>query len=136
MEKPIPLSHKRPLSPHLSIYRREWTMIYSILHRISGVTLSFGLVGLVVWLFALANSPDFFEFYAGFLASPIGLPILFVGSWSLTYHFANGIRHLVWDIGLGYELRIAERSGHIVAILSLIANLLVWVIGYGVVLAS
>ncbi len=122
---------ERPLSPHLQVYRFEWTMAYSITHRITGVGLSVGALLLVWWLMALASGPDAFATVQAFIGSWIGRLLLFGWTWALFYHLANGIRHMMWDIGWGFELKTAAFTGHIVAVSSVVLTLLAWIIGYG-----
>lgn len=102
---------KRPLSPHLQVYRPQLTSVMSILHRLTGIGLTLGAVLVIWWLIAAAVSPDAFATADGFLTSWFGLLILVGSLWALWYHALNGIRHLVWDAGYGYELDIAEKSG-------------------------
>jgi succinate dehydrogenase / fumarate reductase cytochrome b subunit len=111
----------RPLSPHLSIYRFAYTMALSILHRATGVVLSLGLLLLVAWLVALAAGP---ATYARFAAVAASWPMQLVMAGllvSFCYHFANGIRHLFWDIGWGLERREARRSARIVMVATALA---------------
>ncbi len=102
---------KRPLSPHLQVYRPQMTSVMSILHRLTGIGLTLGAVLVIWWLIAAAVSPDAFATADGLLTSWFGLLILVGSLWALWYHALNGIRHLVWDAGYGYELDIAEKSG-------------------------
>ena len=113
-------STDRPLSPHLQIYRWQWTMALSILHRATGIALIAGSVLLVAWLVALAGGPDGYSMLRNFLTSIPGYVMLIGWTWSLFYHLANGIRHLVWDAGLGYDLQVARASGYAVFALSVI----------------
>lgn len=119
----------RPLSPHLSIYRFAYTMATSIFHRATGVALSLGLLLLVAWLAALASGP---EAYARFAACAGGWPFRLVVALALVafcYHFANGIRHLLWDAGVGLERRQARLSARVVAVFTVIvAALLVFLL--------
>src|SRR5687767_3331444 len=95
----------RPLSPHVFIYRFAYTMALSILHRATGLLLSAGLLLLIAWLAALAAGPGAYDTFAAFAASwpvRVVLALLLV---AFCYHFANGIRHLVWDTGRGLERR-------------------------------
>lgn len=106
----------RPLSPHLSIYRPEWTMVLSITHRITGVALALGATLVAWWLLAAATSSEYFAWVDGLLTSMLGDLVLLGSTFALWYHFSNGIRHLVWDAGYGYELPDAERSGKLVVV--------------------
>ena len=99
-------STDRPLSPHLQIYKWQWTMVLSILHRATGIALSAGTVILVVWLLALAGGPAQYFQLQQFLTSIPGYVLLVGWTWALFYHLANGVRHLVWDSGFGYDLSI------------------------------
>ena len=101
----------RPLSPHLSIYRPLYTMILSITHRITGVGLALSLTLITWWFLALAISEDYFEVADAMLTSVVGGFIMIVSLWALSFHFCNGIRHLFWDAGKGFELETAWRSG-------------------------
>jgi succinate dehydrogenase / fumarate reductase, cytochrome b subunit len=118
----------RPLSPHLQIYRWELTMVLSILHRMTGVALSVGLLLLVCWLLAAAAGPEAFEPVQALLGSPLGLLLLFGWTFALFYHLGNGVRHLVWDIGLGLERRQARISGWVVIVFSVLATALAWAV--------
>jgi succinate dehydrogenase / fumarate reductase cytochrome b subunit len=105
---------RRPLSPHLFIYRFAYTMSLSILHRITGLALAFGLPVLALWLVAVASSDAAYARLSGGVTGAL-LKILLAG-WlmAFVYHLANGIRHLLWDAGIGLEKREARRSGLIV----------------------
>ena len=101
----------RPLSPHLSIYRWMYPMLLSITHRITGVGMAISLTMITWWFLALAISEDYFDFANAILNSVVGGFILIVSLWGLSFHFCNGIRHLFWDTGKGFELETAWRSG-------------------------
>ena len=92
---------RRPVSPHISIYRWPITMVASILNRATGIALSVGSLLLVWWLVAAATGPQSFARVQSFIASPVGLLLLLGWTASLFYHFFGGIRHLVWDTGRG-----------------------------------
>ncbi|TQV82053.1 succinate dehydrogenase, cytochrome b556 subunit [Denitrobaculum tricleocarpae] len=121
----------RPLSPHLQIYRLQWTMLLSISHRITGVALALGSMLLIYWLAAAASGPDAFKTAQSVIASLPGRLLLFGWSFALFYHLCNGIRHLFWDAGYGYELATAYRSGLTVLVVSLVLTLGAWAAGYG-----
>ena len=121
---------ERPLSPHLQIYRWPVTMLTSILHRISGVGLGLGLLLVAWWLIAAAAGP---EAYAMFLAAAghwAGRVVLSGFTAALVYHLLNGIRHLAWDAGYGYEKSRAERTGTLVIALAVILTLAIWALAY------
>ncbi len=105
-----PVPHQRPLSPHLQVYRWSLTMLMSITHRATGVALSLGSILLVLWFAALAAGPDAFATAQEIVGSPIGLLLLFGWSVALFYHLCNGIRHLFWDIGYGFDISTANRT--------------------------
>jgi succinate dehydrogenase / fumarate reductase cytochrome b subunit len=119
----------RPLSPHLQVYRWQYTMLTSILHRATGIALTVGTLLLAWWLIAAASGPESFETAQGFIGSWFGMLLMFGWSWSLFYHLANGIRHLVWDAGLALDLPNAERGAYIVLGSSIGLTLLAWIVG-------
>ena len=119
-------TRSRPLSPHLQVYRFEWTMLLSITHRITGVGLAVGSILLVWWLTALAVGPEYFATAQAIMGSWIGRLMLLGWSWALFYHFCNGIRHLCWDAGWGYEIETARNSGFAVAACSVLMTLIFW----------
>jgi succinate dehydrogenase / fumarate reductase cytochrome b subunit len=117
----------RPLSPHLTVYRWQIQMVTSIVHRATGVFLALGM-GLLVWgLLALANGAEAFANVRAFCASWIGLVLLLGWTWSLAFHLLNGVRHLLQDLGLGYEPRQFVRNGWLVTIASFALTAVVWV---------
>lgn len=122
----------RPLSPHLQVYKFEWTMALSITHRITGVGLAVGTLLLTWWLVAAAAGPESFARAQKFIGSGLGLLLMFGWTWALFYHLANGIRHLVWDAGYSFELKNAEKGAYIVAAASLGLTILAWIIGLAV----
>jgi succinate dehydrogenase / fumarate reductase cytochrome b subunit len=125
-------SAKRPLSPHLQIYRPQLTSVLSIIHRLSGVALAVGTLLLVYWLAAAAGGPESFESAQSFVGSFVGRLLLFGWTVGLFYHLCNGIRHLAWDVGLGFELDEVYRSGWTVVAATAVLSLLVWIVGYSV----
>ena len=123
---------QRPTSPHLGIYRWTVTMASSIIHRLTGVALGVGTLLLTWWLLAAAMGPDQFYMVQNFIYGWFGRLILFGFTWALFYHLLNGIRHLAWDTGWGFDLKTATATGWIVVVLSILLTLLVWVLGYHV----
>ena len=103
--------HNRPLSPHLQVYKPQLTSVLSISHRATGIALSAGTVLLVWWLFAAAAGPDHFAVVQGFMGSWFGYLVLFGFTFAVMYHLCNGIRHLFWDAGYGFELETVYKSG-------------------------
>ena len=119
---------ERPLSPHLSIYRWPVTMTLSILHRATGVAMAIGLAVLAAWLVcAAAGSADYDQFVA-LLSTLVGRLFLIGWSFAFFYHLANGIRHLVWDTGRGFEKRQANASAWFVLILSVATTAVFWLV--------
>ena len=123
-------AQNRPLSPHLQIYRWQWTMALSILHRITGVGLAAGALLLVSWLLAVAAGAEAFELVQGFLGSWFGRLLLFGWTFALFYHLCNGVRHLFWDAGYGFDLDTAYGSAIGVVVGSTALTLGVWVVSY------
>ena len=119
----------RPLSPHLQVYRPQLTSVLSILHRATGIALSVGALYLAVWVVCAAANPGIYAKFQGFNVSIVGRIVL--GGWlfSAFYHLCNGIRHLFWDAGYGFELKDAYRSGWIVVAVSAIATVVAWIVG-------
>ena len=102
---------ERPLSPHLQIYRWYFTMALSIAHRVTGVGLALGLLLLTWWLLALASGPEAFATVQAVMDSWLGVLVLFVYTLVLFYHMGNGVRHLVWDFGYGFDVEVAAPFG-------------------------
>ena len=98
----------RPLSPHLQVWRWHVTMTASILHRVSGGGLAFGALLVVIWLACLMAGPEAYAAFASLSGSWIGLIVWIGVSWSAFYHLASGIRHLIWDTGVGFSLGAAN----------------------------
>jgi succinate dehydrogenase / fumarate reductase cytochrome b subunit len=123
-------SGNRPLSPHLQVYRWQVTSVLSILHRFTGVALVFGALLLAYWLTAAAYGPDAFARAQAFMGSWFGRLILFGMTFALFYHLANGVRHLAWDIGWGFELATLHRTGIVVVIVAGVLTVLAWIAAY------
>jgi len=116
----------RPLSPHLTIYRWPLTMILSILHRATGVSLSVGLIIFTVWLFAIAFGEQYFTFFVYVFSNWIGRFLLVVWTFAFFLHFCNGLRHLYWDTGRGFDRERVEISARIVVFSSLLLTSIFW----------
>jgi len=123
----------RPLSPHLQVYKWQITMVLSICHRATGVALSVGTLLLVWWLVALAMGPQAFAAAQGFLGSWLGKLVLLGWTFSLFFHLANGIRHLFWDAGYGFEIKTTTVSGWTVVVASVALTVIAWVAGLAAV---
>ncbi|WP_266171570.1 succinate dehydrogenase, cytochrome b556 subunit [Dyella subtropica] len=117
---------RRPLSPHLQIYKWQVQMVTSILHRATGIALAVGTL-LVLWgLLSLASGEASFHQFKICIGSPIGLALLFGWSWALFYHLCNGIRHLIQDTGAGYSIPQFVRSSWLSVIGSIVLTVIVW----------
>ena len=125
-------SRERPTSPHIQIYRWQWTMLLSITHRITGVGLAVGTLLLVWWLVAAATGPESYASAQAFMSHWFGRLLLFGWTWAFFYHLGNGIRHLFWDAGKGFELPTGYATGWIVVVASLGLTGLAWIIAYGI----
>lgn len=119
-------NNQRPLSPHVFIYRWPMTMTVSILHRVSGVMLSLGLIVLVAWLAAAADGAAAYDRFSGVMQSGAGRLFLALWSFALFFHLANGVRHLFWDLGLGFEIGQANASGWAVIVATVVLTLVYW----------
>jgi len=116
----------RPLSPHLQIYRPQITSVLSICHRLSGIGLGAGTLLLAYWLIAAAAGPGPFDLAQGLIGSWLGSILLIGWTFGLCYHLCNGIRHLFWDAGYGYEIKTVYRSGWLVVITSVLFTGGIW----------
>jgi len=119
-------TRNRPLSPHLDIYRLPLLAIMSITHRITGVGLVLGQLGLAWWLGAAASGPEAFAAAQGFLGSFIGYVLLFGWSVALFFHLGHGVRHLLWEAGWGYELPQAYASAKVSLGVTAILTVVAW----------
>lgn len=119
---------ERPLSPFMfpTWYRFQITSVLSILHRFTGIGLAIGSILLAWWLVAVAAGGQVFAATHAFIASPIGVLLLFLWSVAFFYHLCNGIRHLVWDTGWGFEIREATLSGYAVLAATGVLTVLAW----------
>jgi succinate dehydrogenase / fumarate reductase cytochrome b subunit len=111
---------ERPLSPHLGIYKPQLTSVLSILHRFTGVGLFAGGFLLLAWVASLALGADIYQKMMNILESPVGLILLSLWLFALYYHLLNGLRHLYWDMGRGFDLKTTYRTGWFVLGLSLV----------------
>ena len=117
---------KQPLSPHLSVYKWQVTNTLSILHRLSGLALFIVGFSLSIWILSISIGQEMFDAISSIFTSPIAIVLWVLVTQAFFYHFLNGIRHLFWDIGKGFETRELKISGAIVVILSLILTALFW----------
>jgi succinate dehydrogenase / fumarate reductase cytochrome b subunit len=119
---------ERPLSPHLQIYRWYLTMALSIAHRVTGSAMAIGLLLFTWWLLALASGPEAFATVQSVMRSWFGLLVLFGYTFVLFFHMGNGIRHLVWDVGYGFDPTTAYHSGIAVLIFAGVMTVVTWLI--------
>ena len=117
----------RPTSPHLSIYRWQIGSSSSILHRLTGIALGMGLLALCYWLISLAGGEQSYAAAAKLFASPPGLSLLVGWTFAFSYHLLNGIRHLFWDLGYGFERTERHVSGWLAVLGAIVLTLVVWI---------
>lgn len=121
----------RPLSPHLSVYKPQLTSTLSIFHRITGLGASVVLyAGGIGALFSTSQSfPEIVQLIQNNVPSFIILATKTAIGGSLIYHTLNGVRHLVWDVGYGFQLKHLYMSGYVVVALTAIGTILVFIRG-------
>ncbi len=119
---------KRPMSPHMQVWKWHVTMLGSILHRATGMALYVGAAIAVAWLFAITLGEDSYNEFAALAGSIPGQVILFGLVLSAVYHALNGIRHLVWDAGHGFRLPTANATGWLVLVLSVLGSIAIWLV--------
>ena len=119
---------RRPLSPHLQVYRPQLTSVLSIMNRLTAIATSVGTVLLVWWLVASAGSPGAFAVMQGFMGSFVGIILLFGWTVALVYHFVGGLRHLAWDAGYGFDLPQVYASGWAAVTATVVGTVLIWAI--------
>ena len=122
---------KNPLSPHLQIYRWHVSSLLSITHRISGIINLLALIFIFYWIIVLSFGENNYETFLLIINSFFGKFILIGFTWSMIFHVLSGIRHLVWDLGYGFEIKTANISGTIVIISSLVLTILFWLFARG-----
>lgn len=125
-------SRNRPLSPHLQVYKLPLAGLTSITHRLTGVALAVGTLMLAWWLGAAAYGPEAFADAQGFVGSWFGYLLLFGWSVALFFHLSNGIRHLMWDAGCGFEKAQADKASKVVIGATGVLTVLAWIIGLSV----
>ena len=118
----------RPLSPHLQVYKPQITSALSILHRVTGVALAVGTLILVYWLAAAAGGPETYLQAREVLGNWFVKVLLFAWTFALFYHLANGIRHLVWDAGYGFEIVTVQSTGKAVVAVAAVLTVLAWML--------
>jgi succinate dehydrogenase / fumarate reductase cytochrome b subunit len=120
---------ERPLSPHLSIYKRQINMVMSILHRLTGAALYFGTLLLAAWLIATAMGEVQFTYVNALFAHPLGQLILFGYTWALAHHMLGGIRHLIWDTGRGLQIWQVNVLSWLTILCSIALTVAIWAVG-------
>ena len=116
----------RPVSPHLQIYKPQITSILSISHRFTGIILYLSTFLISFWLFCSAFINDLKIVLDNFLFSSVGKIFLFFFTLSFIYHFLNGLRHLIWDLGYGFNIKNVYLTGFLIIILTLSINIYIW----------
>ena len=120
------MKRQRPLSPHLQIYKPQITSILSISHRFTGIILYLSTFLISFWLFCSAFINDLKIVLDNFLFSSVGKIFLFFITLSFIYHFLNGLRHLIWDLGYGFNIKNVYLTGFLIIILTLSINIYIW----------
>jgi len=126
----------RPLSPHLQVWKFHATMLSSILHRFSGVVNAVGAALVTVWLLLVASGPDAYAVWEGLRAGPLGVIVtiaLMAFTLSLVYHLLNGLRHLAWDAGAGFDPKGSNTRSMIIFAAAVIVTALIWVFAGGLI---
>ncbi len=124
---------QRPTSPHLQIYKWAPHMVLSILHRASGVALGGGTLLLAWWLIALATGPEEYALFQTCLHSVFGKIVMLGFTLALMLHLSNGIRHLFWDMGKGFEIETTARTNIAVFLSTVVLTAVAWIVGYGLI---
>lgn len=120
----------RPLSPHLQVYKLPLLAKLSILHRITGVALSAGAILLPIVLLAIASNQACYDFVVKHLSAWYGLVVLFGFTLALMYHLCNGIRHLFWDAGYGFDPKTADKTGVFAVLSAIILTASIWAVAF------
>ena len=125
--------NQNPISPHLQVYRWHISSLLSIAHRILGVINLLSLISIFSFLLILSFGENYYDIFLTFINNFFGKFILIGFTWSMCFHLLSGVRHLVWDMGYGFEIKTANLSGILVIILSLIMTTLFWVFAKGII---
>ncbi|HBR97994.1 MAG TPA: succinate dehydrogenase, cytochrome b556 subunit [Gammaproteobacteria bacterium] len=121
---------KRPMSPHLQIYKLPMTAMLSVMHRGTGVVLSAGSLFLIWALAAAATGPESFALVQTVMSSWFGYLVLFGFTGALYFHLCTGVRHLIWDLGKGLQLQSTKKSGVVLVVIALTLTALTWLIAF------
>lgn len=122
-------STNRPLSPHMQVYKPQLTSMMSILHRITGLFLSLGVVVFTYWLYQVVTDVSNANQLTSFFAKGLGMVLLYVWVFTFNYHLCNGIRHLFWDAGKGFDIPTVYKSGVAVIILAMLLTVAIFFFG-------
>ena len=120
------MSLNRPLSPHLSIYKKVLPAVFSIFHRFTGIGMSIGALLLSIWIILIALGPNYFSIFQSISSYVIFKFFLFFWTMAIFYHLFNGIRYLIWSYGKMMELGVVYKSAYVVLALSILSTLFVW----------
>ncbi|MAJ24328.1 MAG: succinate dehydrogenase, cytochrome b556 subunit [Rickettsiales bacterium] len=118
----------QPISPHLTIYKPQITSIMSISHRISGFFQSIGTIIIFTYILFILAGESYYDFIDIFFSNFVGKLFLLFYSLSISYHFCNGIRHLIWDLGYGFDIKNVYFSAYVTIFCTIIMSTLIWVI--------
>jgi succinate dehydrogenase / fumarate reductase cytochrome b subunit len=124
-------NENRPISPHLTIYRPQFTSVLSILHRITGIGLMVAVLLIAIWFLTAALGETYFNVFNGIILSLPVKTILALSVWALWYHACAGVRHLLWDIGIGLEIKYINVSAWFVLIISFLLFILTLFLSWG-----
>ena len=119
---------QRPLSPHLQIYRPTISMVMSVMHRLTGLSLYFGVSFLIIWFAALILGPESYEKFNLLLSMQFVQIIFFLVTWAFFHHLFGGIRHFIWDFGLGFGLKSVDVLSYMTLVLSLLTTILIFLL--------
>ncbi|MGK6313272.1 succinate dehydrogenase, cytochrome b556 subunit [Neorhizobium sp. DT-125] len=122
------VTNNRPLSPHLQIYKFIPTMAMSIVHRITGGALYFGTLLVAAWLISAASGEEYFNWVNWLFGSIVGQLVLFGYTWTLLHHLLGGLRHIMWDLGYGFEKEFSTKLAKANLVASILLTVLVWAI--------
>ena len=125
--------NQNPISPHLQIYRWHISSLLSITHRIAGVINLLALILMFFWLLTFSLGEKNYELFLLVINSFFGKFILIGFTWSMSFHIFSGIRHLVWDMGYGFEIKTANISGILVIFFSLVTTIIFWLLARGLI---
>jgi succinate dehydrogenase / fumarate reductase, cytochrome b subunit len=127
------IDNKNPISPHLQVYRWHISSLLSITHRIVGVINLLALILMFFWLLSFSLGENNYELFLISINSFYGKFILIGFTWSMSFHIFSGIRHLIWDMGYGYEIKTANISGILVILSSFVTTIIFWLLGKGLI---